>query len=287
MATTSINEIVRLIERHAVTAIGSCDLPRVTLVRIDDVAQATGELFFPVMCLVVAGAKDVYLGNLTYRFTPGTLVVSALQTPIVGRVIEAPYRAVAVQLTSDLMTDLLVDTEEQPSGAAQGFSVVHASAQVLTAMTGLLSLLDDSAEDRLVLGPGAERQLLYRVLQTPAAGVVRQFALDEHSVGRVRPAITWIRENVGEQLSIDDLAQVCHLSQSSLFRHFREATGSTPLQFQKQLRLHQSRRRLLAGNETAAEISSELGYANPAQFSREYSRLFGRPPRRDVDFLRG
>lgn len=280
----STKEITGLIERHAVMAIGPCNLPRVTLIRVDDVAQPTGELFFPVVCLVVAGTKEVHLGNLTYNFQPGTLVVSALQTPIVGRVIDVPYRAVAVQLTSDLMTDLLVDTQEHVRDVAPGFSVVDASQHVLSAMTGLLSLLDDSAEDRLVLGPGAERQLLYRVLQTPAAGgIVRRFVFDEHSVVRVRPAMTWIRENFTAQLSIDHLAQICHLSQSSFFRHFREATASTPLQFQKELRLHQARRQLLGGNETAAEISRDIGYANPAQFSREYSRLFGQSPKRDID----
>lgn len=286
-ATTTTTQIAAMIERHAVIGIGPCGLPRVTLVRVDDVAEATGELFFPVVCLVVAGVKDVQLGQRTYRFTPGTLVVSAVQTPIVGRIVQAPYRAVAVQLTSDLMTDLLMETGEHSQDAVAGFNVIDASEHVLSAMSGLLSLLNDSDMDRSMLGPGAERQLLYRVLQSPAASVIRQFALDEHTVGRVRPAVTWIRENVSAQLSIDHLAQACHLSQSSLFRHFREATGSTPLQFQKQLRLHQARRRLMTADETAAEIARDLGYANPAQFSREYTRVFGAPPKKDVDRRRG
>ena len=133
-----------------------------------------------------------------------------------------------------------------------------------------------------MLGPPATTEVLYRALQTPAGATIRRFARQGHVVSRVQPAIAWIRSHVAEPLVIEDLAARTHLSTSTLYRHFRSATGLSPLQFQKQIRLQEARRLLFLGGATAADAGFQVGYLSASQFSREYARMFGRPPGQDA-----
>jgi len=245
---------------------------------MDDRQPLTAELFVPVVCLVTRGTKDVQLGQRKLRFVPGTFIVSAINFPITGHVVEAPYRAAAIHLTPGPLAGLLLEAPSAaPTADPAELQVAEATEALLEAMTRLLRLLDDE-QDRAVLGEAAEREVLYRALQTPSGAIIRHFVREGHLVSRIDPAIEWIREHVAEVLSVDDLAERCHLSTSTLYRHFRSATGRTPLQFQKQIRLQEARKLLLIGETTAAGVATHVGYASASQFSREYARLFGSPP---------
>lgn len=277
-----LDEIAAIIDRHATAPISDCTLPRVTLVRANTLRDAEGEMLVPVVCLVVRGTKIVQLGSQLLTFVPGTFVVSAVDFPITGQVVEVPYRAAAVHLSSTIMAELvLAATPVETASPSPGFSTATASSDIVDAMVRLVRLLDN-AEDRAVLSDAAERELLYRVLQTPSGHIVRQIALEGHIVSRVEPAISWIRENPAAHLSIEALARMSNLSAATLYRHFKAATGSTPLQFQKQLRLQEARRLLLIGETNATGAARRAGYLNPAQFNREYVRLFGTTPGRDA-----
>lgn len=279
-----------MIDRHAVEPIteprSGAAQPRVVLVRADDPQEPKGELFVPVMCLVVRGAKTVQVGARSHTFRAGTFVVSAVDFAVTGHVHEVPYRAVAVALRPALLAELLQVATLPALRQGPTFVVGAASAQVLDAMSRLVRLLDHP-DDGAVLADAAERELLYRVLQTDAGHALRQVALDGHLASRVDPAVRWLREHLTDPLDVHALAGLTHLSTSSLYRHFRVATGSTPLQFQKRLRLQEARKLLLVGETTAAGAAARVGYQSPTQFHREYTRLFGVSPGRDrADHLR-
>ncbi len=277
-----LDEIAEIIDRHATAPISDCALPRVTLIRANALQDAQREMLVPVVCLVVRGAKIVQLGSRLLTFVPGTFVVSAVDFPITGQVVEVPYRAAAVHLSSAIMADLALAAKPvETASPSTGFSTGTASPEIVDAMARLVRLLDN-AQDRAVLADAAERELLYRVLQTPLGHIVRQIALEGHIVSRIEPAISWIREHPAAHLSVETLARQSNLSASSLYRHFKAATGSTPLQFQKQLRLQDARRLLLTGETNATGAARKAGYLNPAQFHREYVRLFGTTPGRDA-----
>lgn len=254
--------------------------------RADDPQEPKGELLLPVICLVVRGAKTVQFGAQSHTFQAGTFVVSAVDFAITGHVCEVPYRAVAVALRPGLLADLLQVATLPAVRQGPTFVVGTASPQVLDAMGRLVRLLDHPG-DGAVLAEAAERELLYRVLQTDAGHALRQVARDGHLVSRVDPAVRWLRDHLMDPLDVAALAELSHLSASSLYRHFRAATGSTPLQFQKRLRLQEARKLLLVGETNAAGAAARVGYQSPAQFHREYTRLFGTSPGRDrADRLR-
>lgn len=285
-----LEEIAGVIDRHATEPITQpatgAALPRLVLVRADDPQEPRGELFFPVMCLVVRGAKTVQFGSRSHTFRAGTFVVSAVDFAVTGHVREVPYRAVAVALRPRLLAELLQVATLTAVRQGPTFVVGTASPQVLDALARLVRLLDHP-DDGAVLAEAAERELLYRVLQTDAGHALRQVALDGHLASRVEPAVKWLRDHLTDPLDISVLAEMSHLSESSLYRHFRAATGSTPLQFQKRLRLQEARKLLLVGETNAAGAAARVGYQSPTQFHREYTRLFGVSPGRDrADHLR-
>ncbi len=136
------------------------------------------------------------------------------------------------------------------------------------------------------MAPLVRRELHYRLLQTEQYGRLAQIAIGEGRLRRVAGAINWITEHFAEPLKIETLAKQVHLSPSALHSHFKAVVAMSPIQYQKQLRLQEARRRLLAGEESAQRVAYEVGYASASQFSREYLRLFGQPPRRDAERLR-
>lgn len=276
-------ELIALIERHASEPVSTCALPRVTLVRADRHDDVEDELFVPVVCLVVQGVKSVQFAQRSVTFEPGTFVVSALDFPITGRIVEAPYRAVAVHLAPAPIAEVLAtEAEPGPAGAhPAGFGVGTATSDLVAAMTRLVRLLDDD-RDRAALSSGAEREVLYRALKTPSGDVIRRFAREGHLMSKVEPAISWIRAHLSETLVVEDLARRNHLSVRTLYRRFHAATGSSPLQFQKQLRLQAARKLLLVGAASATQAAMQVGYLSASQFSRDYVRMFGIAPGKDA-----
>jgi transcriptional regulator GlxA family with amidase domain len=152
-------------------------------------------------------------------------------------------------------------------------------------MTRLLRLLD-TPRDVPVLRPLIEREILWRLLSGPQAGRVRQIGLADSRLTQVSHAIRHIRQHYARAISVEELAALAAMSLSSFHRHFRAVTAMTPIQFQKQIRLQEARSRLLADADDVAAVGYAVGYDSPSQFSREYSRMFGAPPGRDVARLR-
>lgn len=265
-------------------------LPRVTLLRSDTPTQPTRVLYDPVVCFIAQGAKQVTLENQTFNYDAGHYLVCSVALPVIGAISEAspaaPYLAISIALNPDLLSSVLLDMHG-PTGPADraGMAVSPIDAQLLDPITRLLRLLD-RPRDIPMLAPLIERELLYLLLSGPQGPLLRQITLRDSRLAQVDRAIAWIRANYDQPLRIDHLAEVAGMSPSSLHRHFRAVTALSPLRYHKRVRLIEARRRLMTESKGAATTGFSVGYDSPSQFTRDYARLFGAPPARDLARLR-
>src|SRR5690606_34445036 len=158
-------------------------------------------------------------------------------------------------------------------------------APLLDAVLRLIRLLD-TPRDIAMLAPLIRREIIYRLLRSPSGQILRDITNTDSLTHRVTRAIEWLNQNYQAPLRIEDLARVANLSPAALHHRFKAVTAMSPLQYQKQLRLQEARRLMLCENLEVAAAGYRVGYESPSQFSREYSRLFGAPPLRDLARLR-
>ena len=247
-------------------------------------------LYQPMFCVVVQGAKEVMIGEHQLRYGRGACFVGSVELPVTARIVEAsaerPYIALTMMLDLDKVATLAAEFPTMASGAGDGpgFGVRAVTEGLLEPWLRLLKLLE-TPDDIPALAPMIERELLYRLLTGPHRGIVRQLVGNDNRIARVRRAINWIRNHHIERLTVQALAEYAGMSQASLHRHFKSATGITPLQYQKRLRLQEARIKLLSGADVS-DTAYAVGYESPSQFSREYSRLFGQAPSADARRLR-
>lgn len=248
---------------------------------------------WPCLALVVQGAKSIEVGANVLDYGIGSYLVVSLDLPVVSRVTAAsrsrPLLGIGMAIREDSLREVMrrCQLEALPPSrrGAPSVAVNIASLAMLDAVRRLLLLLDepDAIE---TLAPLIEQEILFRVLSGPAGPrLVSMFQADSPS-NRISKATRWLRENFSRPLRIQDLAATVGMSVSSLHHHFSEVAGMTPVQYQKLLRLHEARRLMLVDHMDAGTAGHVVGYQSPSQFSREYSRLYGRPPMRDIDLLR-
>ncbi|MGN8198108.1 AraC family transcriptional regulator [Salinisphaera sp. RV14] len=287
-----LTEISSLIARHAPKdGFHATPIERMMLARSSTVTVPMPNVYRPQLCLVAQGQKEVTLGDHVFRYAPGRYGVVTYDLPVTGHVVEAtpanPYLCLFIDFDSVMLGDLALRVPAPPETSFQpiGKTVSDADAALLDAALRLLRLLDDPAA-LPVLGPLAEQELLYRLLAGPDGARMRNITSSQGRVAQVGRAIAWIGKNFRERFSIERLAVEVGMSPSSLHEHFRAVTAMTPLQFQKQLRLQDARSLMLVQNIDVATAALRVGYESSSQFSREYRRLFGEPPARDIARLR-
>ena len=286
----TLNTLTALALRHVEGRVTYTAIPRVAISTGTTATRPVPVLYEPMLCLVLQGAKEVLIGDRRLRYDPATMFIATLELPVSGCVIEAspgaPYIGVTLALDRDTLAELL-PALPGPAGDAEtaGFAVSPVTPELLEPWQRLLRLLD-TPDDIPVLAPLAEREILYRLLQSPQGGVLRQVARGDGRLARIRRALGWIRAHYDQKLRIETLTELAGMSAASFHRHFKAATAMSPLQYQKSLRLQQARRLLIADPD-AARAGYAVGYESASQFSREYARLFGTPPGRDAVRLRG
>jgi AraC-like DNA-binding protein len=284
-----LSQLRELAVRHAGGPRTETAIPRVAINLRREATGLLPGLYTPMLCLVLQGAKEVMIGERRLRYDPASYFIASLDLPASGRIVEAsperPYIAVSLALDREDLVALLPNVPARPEAQAAGFAVSPVTPQLLDPCLRFLGLLD-APQDIPVLAPLLEREILYRLLQGPQGGVLRQFARIDSRLSQVRHAIAWIRTHYDQPLRIGTLAALAGMSAASFHRHFKAATAMSPLQYQKSLRLQQARRLLIA-NEDASRAGYAVGYESASQFSREYARLFGAPPARDAVRLRG
>ena len=249
------------------------------------------EFFFsgPLVCVVLQGAKQVLVGGRLLRYDPSHSFASIIGLPATGWVLEAapdkPYLAIGMSLDRTILTELVLGAprDTRPQRAA-GFGVANVSPGLLEAVDSFLSLLDHP-EDIRALAKGREREVVYRLLQSEHGPMLRQAVHAEGRFSKIHQVIAWMRQDLDQRLSGEELARRAGMSVPSFHRHFKAATAMSPLQYRQTLRLHEARK-LLMTNADAAKTAYAVGYESPSQFSREYSRLFGTSPARDAARLR-
>ncbi|APA68589.1 AraC family transcriptional regulator [Janthinobacterium sp. 1_2014MBL_MicDiv] len=299
MPTLSLpqDEIAALISRHAprtgdyVTAIGN-----LTFHRQSSVTESLFHAARPSVALIAQGAKDVTLGSETFHYSRMQYLLTSVDLPVQVRVVEASEEAphLCVVLGIDIAdVAALLDSESGGSGAAaqkitaatRGISVSDVSPELLDAMLRLVRLLD-KPEEISALAPLIRRELTFRLLNGPVGARLRHMALASSQSHQVGQAIDWIKHHYAQPLRIEHLAGMANMSMSSLHHHFKAITAMTPMQYQKLLRLQEARRLMLVEQIDAGTAGYRVGYASESQFSREYSRQFGRAPMRDVGLVR-
>jgi AraC-like DNA-binding protein len=260
-------------------------VPGLCVIRSFAPHAAIPSVYEPVFCLVLQGAKHTTSGEQSVLFRAGQAVVIGVDLPVISRVVEAsaarPYVAMILRLDLDLLRALAV---EMPPAKADGFgaiSIGDADDRIVEAMQRLFALWEQP-DDIPFLAPLVTREIYYRLLRAGYGGILRRLAnLDSHA-SRIASAIAIIRADIAAPLRVGDLARVAGMSVSAFHAHFRTLTGTSPLQYQKQLRLNEAKRLMQSGARSISAIAFDIGYESPTQFSREFTREFGHPPRREL-----
>lgn len=269
-------------------------LADVSAIRVSEPGdELTHALHHPAVCLIAQGAKRVLLRDEAYAYDPSRVLVFAVDLPISAQVTEAspvqPYLCFRLDIDPVQVADILVQAPSPARPAkmavSRGLYLTPSTTELLDAVLRLMRLTK-MPEDAALLAPLAVREILIRLLKSPEGERLASIGRGDAHVNRVAKAIAWLKENHSEPLRIEELAQRVHMSASSFHHHFRGLTAMSPLQFQKQLRLQEARRLMLAEGTDAATASHRVGYESPSQFSREYARRFGAPPARDIQRLR-
>ncbi|WP_027051129.1 AraC family transcriptional regulator [Mesorhizobium erdmanii] len=262
-------------------------IPRVAMVQGEIPEHRLAAIYDPMVNLILTGSKTMTVGERTFHYDPATYFVMSVDLPAVGTVHPSakgdPYLAISLTLDPTIVANLLADIA-RPSGAGlygSGFSVAPVTPELLDAWLRIMRLLE-RPDEIAALAPVYEREILFRVLQGPHGWMLRDIATPDTALSRIGVAIDWIQRNFAQEIRVETLAGMAALSVSAFHRHFKAVTALSPLQYQKRIRLLHARSQLIAGQGSATSIAFGVGYESPNQFSREYARLFGLPPSRDL-----
>ena len=262
-------------------------LAGLTILRSRKPTALEAVLYNPLFCLILQGRKETHLGMRRVSFTAGESLIVSHQLPVISRVTEAtemmPYVALVLELDMGIVRSLYdevseVEIEEEN---ARALNVGKTDGALFDAMGRLVDLIDQPFETKVLL-PLVLRELHFRLLLAQHGGMLRQLLQRGSQADRIAKAIARIKQDYATSLTVAELASVAGLSPSSFHEHFKVLTATTPLQYQKEIRLLEARRLLMNGTHSVSSAAFEVGYESPTQFSREYSRKFGNSPRKDL-----
>jgi len=289
-------ELASLVRRNIGTdGMRATAIPYLFLIRSSQPTEPMPTVYDPALCVVVQGRKQVMLADEVYIYGPEQFLVVSVDLPLVGQVIEAtpaePYLCLKLNLDPGQLSALMMELgqgaprNQRAEQLRLGLSISPLAPPLLDAVVRLARLLE-APNDIPILAPLAEREILYRLLTGEYGDRLRQIATADHRLVAVNRAISWLKQNYAAPFRIETVAREARLSPSALHHSFKSVTAMSPLQYQKQIRLQEARRLMLGQAMDAATASHHVGYESPSQFSREYSRLFGAPPSRDIARLK-
>jgi len=267
-------------------------IPGLSLYRRYEPTQPTSIMYEPRICMIAQGAKRVLLGDDTFVYDEHHFLIASVDLPTVVQIIKAsrekPYLGLVLKLDQREMSQLMADSNLPPPRSQQSSRGMAIGEVTLPLLNGFQRLIDLLAEpkDIPILAPIIQREIVYRLLVGDQGARLRQIASAGSQSQQIARAIDWLKDNFTRSLRIDDLATQVNMSTSTFHHHFRALTAMSPLQYQKWLRLNEARRSMLTDHLDAATAAFQVGYESPSQFSREYGRLFGAPPLRDITNLR-
>jgi AraC-like DNA-binding protein len=287
------SELVSIVGK-AITEDGCCptDIPFLTFLRSTKPTQLSAGILRPSVCFVAQGGKKVLIGKEIIHYKAGNFIIAAFDMPISGQIEhaseEVPYLGIKLELDPAEITSVILDTKiPRPSDKklTPGAYIGGYDPDMQDALLRLIKLLS-KPQDIKFLAPAIKREIIYRLLTAENGYLLYKNVIPEHQELGIGKAITLIKENYSRPLRIENLAKEINMSVSSFHHKFKTITTMGPLQYQKQIRLQEARRLLLTGTIDAATACFKVGYESPSQFSREYRRLFGAPPLKDIQNLR-
>lgn len=270
-------------------------LPDVAGMKIARRHEITGltKCFYDSMILyMVQGAKKTVLNDTEFTYRAGQCIVNSIAVPCASAVLEAspeqPMLCVALEIDSRIMAEMLMEVELPKIGKRQknGMGVIEADEALADAFYRLLCLKDSPEPQKSVLSSFIVREIYYRLLISPIGYELRLANLSGTANNQIARAISWLKENFKETLNVEELAGRVNMSPTSFYRHFNEAVRITPVQYQKQLRLYEAQRLLLAEDISAESACYRVGYKSANQFNRDYKKMFGLPPKANVNQLK-
>ncbi len=290
-------ELLKELAREIAFFVGSrerliTDVPGLLLSRRTAPTAPASATYEPSLAVVAQGRKQANLGGTNFIFDQSRYLLTSLDLPVICNVIEAseqvPYLCFVLKLEMPAVRELLTREEIQAPEAPSdepGMATGETTPELLDACCRLVDLLN-SPQDIPFLSGLIQCEIIYRILRGPEGARLRSIATLGDQSHRTAKAIAWVKANFAKPLRVEDLANIAGMGVSTLHHHFRALTAMSPLQYQKQLRLQAARERMLMDGLDAASAAFEVGYESATQFNREYSRLFGQPPMRDIRTLR-
>ena len=267
--------------------------PAITLARSSRPTEPLHSVSTPAFCVIAQGSKEVWLANEVFRYDPGHYLISTVDLPVAGRVLEAsearPYFSFRLDLDPAMVGSIMMEADitiNKGDTIVKAMDVSSIDVDLLEAVVRLVRLIDRPAEMN-ALAPLIMREIVYRLLRGEQAARLRHLVAAEGDTRRISKAIGLMREHFAEQLKIAEIARRLGMSVSGFHHHFKSVTSMSPLQFQKSLRLQEARRLMIGEDLDAASAGFRVGYGDPSHFSREYKKQFGAPPQRDINRLRG
>jgi len=267
-------------------------IPGLILARRNEPSEPISILYEPRVCIIAQGAKRVQLGDDAYVYDAHHFLLTSVDLPTFVQVTKAspekPYLGLVLDIDQREISQLMVDSNlppPRPQQSSRGMATGEVTVPLLAAIQRLVDLLDEPKHIP-ILAPIIKREIFYRLLVSDQGARLRQMASTGSQSQQIARAIHWLKDNFTKPLRIEALAAQVNMSTSTFHHHFREVTAMSPLQYQKWLRLNEARRLMLAENKDATTTAFEVGYESPSQFSREYGRMFGAPPLRDITNLR-
>lgn len=268
------------------------NIPGLSVYRRHEPTKPVSYLHEPSICVVVQGAKWVILGKDKYVVDSEHFLITSLDLPTVVQIVEAsknkPYMSLSLIIDLQELSRLIMDiTPSIPytRNSSLGITTSEVTLRLLAAFQQLFDL-NEEPEKIPILAPIIKREIFCHLLLSEHGERLRKVVKERSAMHNIAKAIEWLKIHYTEPLNIDNLAQRVHMSTSSLHHHFKRLTSMSPLQYQKWLRLNEARRLMLTENLDATSAAFHVGYESPSQFSREYRRLFGSPPLRDIRKLR-
>ncbi|MEF2965635.1 AraC family transcriptional regulator [Paenibacillus sp. M1] len=290
----ALRQLAILIRRHAPSdGTHQTAIPSLKLMQATQLAEPLESVYKPSICVVAQGAKTATLARETYRYDPSNYLITSVELPIIGKIVEAspgiPYLSLKLSFDIDVILDIAKEMNRDvpvQANTCRGITRNEMSPALLEATVRLMDLLN-TPKDIPILAPLVTREILYRVLQSEQGAVISQFAVIGSQAHHIAQAIQLINRHFDRPLVIEELAKTANMSTSAFHKHFKRVTALSPLQYQKTVRLQAARSLILTESMQASDAAYRVGYESPSQFSREYARMYGRPPMLDVQQLRG
>lgn len=290
--TEKQTELVQLIKRYAPT--DGSHSTAITTLHFTRTSYLEGPVYAvqgPALCIIVQGAKKFMVAENSYDYDPFHYLVVSLDLPHIGQIIQAdpefPLLCMSLHFEPELIFDIIQNTGLSISerDSHRGMFVGEINLPLLDACCRLVRILE-TPQDIPALAALIIKEIFYRILQAEQGDFLKQIGISDSYTRKIAEITCIIKQEFTKPLRIENLARAANMSVASLHRHFKQVTAMSPLQYQKQLRLQEARRLLLSSQANAADAGFQVGYESPSQFSREYARMFGLPPKSDAKHVR-